>query len=149
MTWILGIVALVLLALGGLLWFLSRKLKALRIQREDEVSRALAGQEIRFRDPSANFFGVESLGRTQVRGNGILTVTGEGVHFLMWVPRREFWVPAEKITGVETARAHLGKTMGRDLVKLTYINPDGAADSGAWLTGRKAEAEAAIRAIMP
>lgn len=84
-------------------------------------------------DDSANFFGVESRGAAQWRGNGCLVVTLEEVVFLMWLPRRELHVPRARITSVERAKAHLGKTIGRDLLKLRFVDEAGHPDSAAWL----------------
>ncbi len=141
--WAIIVIATVLV-LAGLLVFLLAKLRQVRGVREAEVAERLKGDTILFQDRSANFFGQESRGRTQVRGNGILTVTDKGVHFLMWVPRRETAIPTASITGIEHVRSHLGKAIARKLLKVGYTNDEGRPDSGAWYTR---DLDAATRAV--
>ena len=83
-------------------------------------------------DDSALFFGVESRGAGQLRGNGCLGASSEQMLFVMWMPRREFSIPRDRITSIERTRSHLGKRIGRDLLKVSYTNDDGAPDSIAW-----------------
>jgi hypothetical protein len=81
------------------------------------------------RESDANSFGVESAGPWQVRGNGNLALTEEELLFAQWVPSRVLRVPRDAILEVTTARAHLGKTMGRKLLKVRWINEAGERDS--------------------
>ncbi|MCK4953145.1 hypothetical protein KAS14_05120 [Candidatus Bathyarchaeota archaeon] len=39
---------------------------------------------------SANFFGQESLGLGQVRGNGVLVLTEKELYFEMWSPKKYY-----------------------------------------------------------
>ena len=81
------------------------------------------------RESDANSFGVESAGPWQVRGNGTLALTEEELLFAQWVPNRLLRIPRAAIVEVTTARAHLGKTMGRKLLKVAWANERGERDS--------------------
>ena len=95
--------------------------------------RARLGEtEIVAIDESANCFGVESAGVWQVRGNGCLGATNDEVLFIMWFPRKELSIPRESITVVERARSHLGKSIGRELLRVRFTNDNGQPDSAAW-----------------
>ncbi|HEX5712224.1 MAG TPA: hypothetical protein VFX85_02795 [Solirubrobacterales bacterium] len=83
------------------------------------------------REGDANSFGVESAGALQVRGNGTLALTEEELLFAQWVPNRLLRIPRPAILEVTTARAHLGKTMGRKLLKVVWTNERGERDSVA------------------
>ena len=105
------------------------------------------------REDDANSFGVESAGPWQVRGNGSLALTDDELLFAQWVPSRLLRIPRESILEVTTARAHLGKTTGRKLLKVTWTNEVGERDSIAlwvkdldgWLVALGAEGEAGAR----
>ena len=49
-----------------------------------EIHDKYKDMELLIFDNSSNFFGQESLGLGQVRGNGILLLTKEELHFGMW-----------------------------------------------------------------
>ena len=83
-------------------------------------------------DESAVSFGIESKGVWQVRGNGCLAATSEQVLFIMWLPRKELRIPRERVTAVERATSHLGKTIGRELLRIRFTNDSGQPDSAAW-----------------
>src|SRR5512147_2315477 len=70
----------------------------------------------------ANFFGQQSHGVTQLRGNGTLVITDSEVYFEMWLPRRELTIPLSAVQGSETVRGFLGKTVGRPLLKINFLN---------------------------
>ena len=83
-------------------------------------------------DDGANTFGVESRGRAQIRGNGCLAATAKEIVFLMWFPRREVRIPRSAITAVERTKWHLGKSVGRTLLRVRFTNDEGRPDSVAW-----------------
>lgn len=87
-----------------------------------------AGQAL-LREDDANSFGVESAGTWQVRGNGNLALTEHELLFAQWVPNRLLRIPRDSIVEVTTARAHLGKTIGRDLLKIGWTTDFGTPDS--------------------
>ncbi len=81
------------------------------------------------REDDANSFGVESAGPWQVRGNGTLALTEDELLFAQWVPNRLLRIQRDAIVQVTTARSHLGKTMGRVLLKLVWSTDLGTQDS--------------------
>ena len=90
-------------------------------------------KEIILTSIGANFFGQESIGLKQVRGNGILILTEQEVIFEMWIPKKELFIPLSTIKKIEIAKWHLKKTKSRPLLKIHFINDKGALDSAAWL----------------
>lgn len=91
------------------------------------------GRKVLKTSPGADFFGQESLGLRQVRGNGVLILTEEELYFQMWVPNREFHIPVSSIVGVETPKSHLRKTKLKPLLKVIFNNRKNEIDSSAWL----------------
>ena len=115
-----------------------------RRRTAEEVRARLGESEILAIDESANCFGVESAGVTQVRGNGCLAVTGDELLFIMWVPRKEISIPRAWITGVERADSHLGKRIFRPLLRVRFTDDQARADSVAWAVRDLAAWEAAL-----
>jgi hypothetical protein len=97
-------------------------------------------------DESANFFGVESRGMAQIRGNGHLAASPSRILFIMWWPRRELTIPLDQVRAVERTKSHLGKTMGRELLRVRFTNAAGEPDSVAWLVRDLAAWESALGA---
>lgn len=87
------------------------------------------------REDDANSFGVESAGVRQVRGNGSLALTKHELLFAQWVPNRLLRISRDSIVEVETVRSHLGKTIGRDLLKVAWATDLGTQDSIALWVG--------------
>jgi hypothetical protein len=67
----------------------------------------------------ANNFGVTSKGPAQLRGNGALVLTHETLLFMPLVGD-EIAIPRGGIRSTSIVRAHLGKTVGRPLLKIDY-----------------------------
>ena len=83
--------------------------------------------------PNVNFFGQESKGAMQLRGNGTFVLTRDEIFFERWLPRAEYVVPLSHIQSVETVNGFLGKTVFQPLLKVVYQNPSGQTDAIAWL----------------
>ena len=83
--------------------------------------------------PGANFYGQESKGVMQMRGNGTLVLTESELYFEMLVPRREFRIPLAAIQALETPSSYLGKTNFRPLLKVVFRDESGNSDSMGWL----------------
>lgn len=122
---ILAVVGPLVLVVGLGLWLRSLKEAGLR-----EV-RVLV-PEPRLLEPAANFFGIESKGLGQVRGNGCLALSDSEVVFVMWAPRRTLRFPRGQIVNVDTPRSHLGKTRGGQLLKITWQGGPQGQDSVAF-----------------
>ena len=95
-------------------------------------------------DESALSFGVESKGVWQIRGNGCLGASNDQILFIMWLPRRELMIRRERVTAVERAKSHLGKRIGRELLRVRFTNDSGQPDSIAWYVRDLATWEAAL-----
>ncbi len=120
------------LSLVALLLF---RLAKIARTRQEEVLAMLEDETLLAATRHANCFGLESLGMTQTRGNGILALTQTRLAFGMLVPRRFILVPLERIQNVESVRWHLGKGRLKPLVKVTFLTENNKVDSVAWLLG--------------
>ncbi|MGQ0574249.1 MAG: hypothetical protein ACT4RN_08595 [Pseudonocardia sp.] len=76
--------------------------------------------------------GFGSLGKGQARGNCTLALDGERLVVAQWVPARTTEIPRDRIVEVDLARTHLGKWVGRDLLRVRFLRPDGAEDTVAF-----------------
>jgi hypothetical protein len=112
----------------GLL-FLVRLLKR---RTAEQVMRRFNNRKVYGITSEAVFFGQESLKQTQMRGNGVLALVDEELYFIMLAPKREFNIPWHSMQKIETPRSHLGKSRGRKLLKVRFINKYGEPDSMAW-----------------
>ena len=83
-------------------------------------------------DRAASFFGQESRGVTQMRGNGTLILTDTDLIFEMWVPNSTFRVPLRSIQRIEHPTSFLGKTRFAPLLKVVFTAEALATDSMAW-----------------
>jgi hypothetical protein len=84
-------------------------------------------------DDTADSFGVTSEGAGQIRGNGCLAATAEGLLFVQWAPRKRLWIPRARILKVGGSNAHLGKSTGDALLRVEFRTEAGLVDSAAWL----------------
>jgi hypothetical protein len=98
------------------------------------AKRHFAGLTL-LREGDANSFGVESAGVSQIRGNGSLALTKHELLFAQWVPNRLLRIPRKSIVEVTMVRSHLGKTNGRDLLKVIWTTDLGTPDSIALWVG--------------
>jgi hypothetical protein len=83
-------------------------------------------------DRAASFFGQESRGATQMRGNGTLILTDSDLIFEIWAPNRQFCIPLQSIQAIENPTSFLGKSRFTPLLKVVYVNDEGTTDSMAW-----------------
>jgi hypothetical protein len=103
-------------------------------KRIQEIMDKFNEKEILGAFGSANFFGLESKGVRQVRGNGVLVLTREKLYYEMWVkPKTIIEIPIQSITGIDTVKSHLYKTKSKKLLKVIFTNDQGESDSVAWL----------------
>ena len=112
----------------GVVWFLRSKFMA-RVQstlaRYPKESWLAASQR-------AHFFGQRSRGRKQLKGNGILILTREELHFHMLLPNREWTLPVSSIQKIENPRSFMGKSILRPLLKVTFFDEAGWSDEIAF-----------------
>jgi MFS superfamily sulfate permease-like transporter len=100
--------------------------------RQKEASARERYPQARRIDRTASFFGQQSRGATQLRGNGTLILTDTDLVFDQWVTNREFRIPLQSIQAVENPISFLGKSRFAPLLKVVYTNEQGATDAMAW-----------------
>lgn len=91
--------------------------------------RHLQGLDLLLEEAGANSFGVESGGPWQVRGNGNLALTEDELLFAQWAPDRLLRIPRRSIVAASTTKSHLGKTIGRPLLQVSWTRENGDHDS--------------------
>ena len=107
-------------------------IKSMEPALERRISEMYSSEQIILKDLSALTFGLESRGVLQGRGNGALVLAANELCWFRFVPESsDLRIPRENITKVDTVKTHLGKTDGRDLLRVTFTN-DGKPDSMAW-----------------
>ncbi|TFG18265.1 MAG: hypothetical protein EU530_09515 [Promethearchaeota archaeon] len=104
-------------------------------KRIKEIFEPFNGVPMILSAQNVNYFGQESKGLGQVRGNGSLILTDSELYFEMWAPKRVLRIPTHMIKSVENPapKWHLKKSMGRPLLKIYFTNDQGLEDSAAWL----------------
>lgn len=133
----LGVVGFVLVLLLGLAIFFvvifGVTFAVLRnVARQKEAGARERYPNARQIDRTASFFGEESRGAAQMRGNGTLILTDSDLIFEMWVPNRQFHIPLRSIQTLENPASFLGKSRFTPLLKVVYTSDQGAPDSMAW-----------------
>lgn len=113
-------------------WQALEPMESPRESVKKRVHSLFTQQDILRIDKFANFFGLRSRGRGQVRGNGVLALSGSSLCFRMFLPKRELQIPLADITGVETPLSFLSKGIGRPLLEVKFAAPDGCEDAAAW-----------------
>jgi hypothetical protein len=123
---VLMLAIFLLLVFGGVFLVLGRTARKKEASARERYPTA---QQI---DRAASFFGQESRGAKQLRGNGTLILTDSDLIFEMWVPNREFRIPLQTIQSLENPTAFLGKSRFAPLLKVVYSNAQGTPDAMAW-----------------
>lgn len=101
-------------------------------KRSEKILGKFHEQDIILSSIGANYFGQESLGVKQIRGNGVLILTDYELFFEMLIPSREIRIPLKDITKIDNPKWHLKKTRNRPLLKVYFINKNRKEDSAAW-----------------
>ena len=129
-----GLASIAAVGLG--MFFLALVIRLVRRMSAKRLAEAIPdAAQILLQDTGANFFGLQSLGAMQIRGNGGLALTASGLYFCMLVPRRNLEIPLCSIEQASLVRSHCGKTVFRDLLKVTYRTVQGGTqivESAAW-----------------
>ncbi len=102
-------------------------------KRYNQIISNFDENQITLISDNPNFYGQHSLGRSQVRGNGVLILTTDVLYFEMYFPKKKFSFPLKNIRKVDTVKSFLGKTQFRHLLRISFINDKGEEDSAAWL----------------
>jgi hypothetical protein len=98
----------------------------------EQITEKYRGYDIRLISNGANFFGLESLGAKQVRGNGILLLIADALIFEQWVPNRTIKISLNQVKEIAVVKSHIGKTKGVPLIKVNFQGTGGISDSAAW-----------------
>jgi len=131
MSSLLTLVGILIVGLLAFLFVQRIIFAVIRRVLRDEVHQRIRGREVLLQSFTANFFGRESLGPAQIRGNGALILTRTELIFILAFPRRETVIPIETITAVTQPRGHLGKSALRPLLRVQFTGPKGE-DAIAW-----------------
>ncbi|MFC8044673.1 hypothetical protein [Nocardia sp. NPDC057353] len=117
-----------------------------RVQQSsaNAVAAAFAPGEVLRSDPMANFFGWESRGGRQIRGNGALVLTAQRLWFRRAGAAEPLEIPLAAVTGIEIVRSHNGKSVRRDLLRVAV-----AGDSVAWWVREPKDWESHLRSLLP
>lgn len=127
----LGVV-LSIAVIGFAIYTVRAKFRALRAAGRARADvEVLRGRTPTIIDEAALFFGLESKGPVQLRGNGCLVLVDDELVFLQWVTDRVVRVRLADVIAVDTARGHLGKRIARDLLRVRW-RVDGGEESAAW-----------------
>lgn len=97
----------------------------------EAIDREFAGVEVVRKAPMANYFGLESKGGKQLRGNGALVATPEELWFRRAGASEPLRVARHTITATSIVRSHAGKSVGRALVRVDFEGQEGP-DAAAW-----------------
>ncbi len=103
-----------------------------RLATQNEAAARAKYPAARLVVPDAVFFGQESRGMAQLRGNGTLVISDSELYFRKWVPLTEYTIPLNRIESIESPKVYLGKSYGRPLLKINYRREDGQSDSMGW-----------------
>ena len=129
----LGVFGLVTVLVLGLAVVFGVTLVVLRqVARQKEASARARYPNARRVDRAASFFGQESHGTVQMRGNGTLILTGSELIFEMWVGGGQYRIPLRNIQSLENPVSFLGKSRFAPLLKVVYRNDQGTSDAMAW-----------------
>lgn len=129
----LAIAAAVILLVGGSLsLFFIIFWKKMNTSGAHRIKEQFPTKQILRSESTANFFGLASRGRGQLRGNGVLALTPNELWFSRFVKREDINIPLQSITSVELVESHLGKRiLGRALLYVEF-QQEGKQDAIAW-----------------
>ena len=130
----LTIAAVVILVVGvSLAIFFNVFFKQMKTSGVERIQERFPTEQIVLSETTANYFGLESRGSLQIRGNGVLVLTQDELWFSRLVKREDISIPTNTIQAVRLVDSHLGKRiLGRQLIYVQFEGSDGA-DSVAWL----------------
>lgn len=103
----------------------------MRVAGLRRIEHDLRGKPAQRIDDMANFFGLQSVGAVQARGNGCLALGEDALLFAQWVPQRDVRIPLHDVIEVDQADSHLGKSTFRKLLRVRW-KVDGREETAAW-----------------
>lgn len=126
------VVAVVLVDLVVDMVLVRRWIRKLRNEAVNALREAVGGEKV-FHVEDCNFFGRQSRGYAQVRGNGLLALTDRGIHFRMFLPRRYLFILLGDVGSVSVGGSFLRKSQGRKILRVDFRTPGGSEDACGWL----------------
>lgn len=127
---VVALIVFLVLVFGGLVFWLRKKLD----RKERAAKAALAGENVIMSTTKANFFGLESLGVKQIRGNGVLVLTEKQLAFFMVKPVKVISVQLDRVLKTDVVDSFCHKTVGQPLLAVYFRNNDGEEDGvGFWV----------------
>ncbi len=135
---------------GVSLWaFFNVFLKRMRTAGEQRMRERFTDSQIVRKDLTANFFGLQSRGAGQIRGNGVLVLARNELWFSRFMAREDLSIPLKTIQGVRLVDSHLGKRiLNRQLVWVQFHTPAGL-DAVAWAVADPSGWKQAIESSLP
>jgi hypothetical protein len=127
---VIGVVLGVLVVSGIVFGVVFVALKRVAQRRREAAHQQYP--DARLIDAGALFFGQQSKGVGQMRGNGTLIITHSDIIFQQWVTNQEFRIPLRAIQSLENPTSFLGKWQGVPLLQINFLNDSGQTDAMAW-----------------
>lgn len=145
----LTIAAVVIVIVGvSLAIFFTVFWKQLQTSGTQRIQERFPTEQIVLSETSANFFGLESRGSLQFRGNGVLVLTQDELWFSRFIMREDITIPTNTIQAVRLVDSHLGKRiLGRQLIYVQFQGA-GGLDSAAWLVADPNRWQSAIASLL-
>lgn len=126
------ILLLIPIILAIIAYVVYKTITKLKRKRAEELFANYHKDRIIYFSKKVNYFGRESAGRAQIRGNGSLLLTPDKLHFLRWLPKKDIIISLENVENIERVNSFLGKGRKDDLLKIEFNNQNGNNDSAAW-----------------
>ncbi len=111
----------------------------LRNRAQGDLETLVGAENVLLVDRSANSAGHDDPDTVQLRGAGVLALTGDALHFMLWMPRdRHLQIPRSGIRAASATRAYrragFGRASFRPLLRVDFRTKAGADASIAWST---------------
>ncbi|MBD2544623.1 hypothetical protein [Planktothricoides raciborskii] len=145
----LTIAAVVIVIVGvSLAIFFTVFFKQMKTSGVERIQERFPTEQIILKETTANFFGLESRGSFQIRGNGVLVLTQDELWFSRFIKREDITIPTNTIQAVRLVDSHLGKRiLGRQLIYVQFQGA-GGLDSAAWLVADPNRWQSAIASLL-
>ena len=121
----------VVLGVVSLLVLLRLFFSSTRKKLENHIQKNFSKNEIIGVTTNANFFGEQSKGAKQVRGNGALVLTKDRIYFIRAVPFKEYTIPLKSVSKVSLPNSSNGKSIFSKLLCIQY-ETGSELDAVAW-----------------
>lgn len=123
---VLGVIVLIALAL------LLRRMRKIRKEYRESLTKRYTPEEIICHDNAAQYLGMESFSGKQTGGSGVLILAKKELYFFRVHPKIELSIPVRRIKRVITPSRFLGKSTIKPMLKVDFIEEDGAPNAVAW-----------------